>query len=215
MSHSVRLVYPILKTTDAGLQQPVSRTEHVASQASGVFIPSILQEPDYLPVDVDEMSFALGLFVNAANRKMACRAVTHIDFSQEHRDECDALFLGLCGEQSSFPALGPKRRGEETSLHEAFRVLCENYDKQRDKTSICARVLAFYFLMERSAGAVLSGWVKPCPETPNEVILNPAIIHAISCVRLNGSVLLHESRFLELVERMAFEAEHRESLPVQ
>ena len=85
----------------------------------------------------------------------------------------------------------------------------------RFQTSICARVTAFYFLIERSAGAVLAGWVQPCPETPNLVILAPAVIEAIASVRLNGSVLLTESGFLELVGKLAYGTDHRSQGPVQ
>ena len=195
----------------------MSRTEQVASQAFWCLIPPILYHPDYFPVPPEEMGFALILFVNAANRKTACRSVMHIDFRQDHRDECDDLFLALCGEPGVFPALGrpSQRLDEEAPLHEAFRVLCEHYEDHGLKTAVCARVLAFHFLMERSAGAVLAGWLHPCPETPNLVVLDPAVIQAISRVGLNGSVLLQESRFLGLVERMAFEAGQSTTLPAQ
>ena len=56
---------------------------------------------------------------------------------------------------------------------------------------------------ERSAGAILAGWVQPCPESPDMVILPPFVIEAIATVKLNGSVLLRASTFLELVEEMA------------
>lgn len=180
------------------------------------FMPSILSEPDYFPVTPDEMGFALSLFVNAANRKTACRTAEHIDFHKSRRDECDDLFLSLCGEPGIIPSLGPRRRlEEEAPLHEAFRVLCEHYEDHRERASVCARVLAFYLLMERSAGAVLAGWIQPCPETPNLVILSPAVISAVSCVRLNGSILLAESGFLELVEKLAFSTEAAAKPPLQ
>ncbi len=57
--------------------------------------------------------------------------------------------------------------------------------------------------MERSAGAVLAGWLQPCPENPNLVILSPSIIDAIATVELERSVLLRTSDFLQLVESMA------------
>ncbi len=149
------------------------------------------------------MGFALSLFVSAANRNVAPQSASDSDFRQEDRDVCDDLYLVLCGEPGTFPQLGRPRLDGETTLREAFRVLCEHYGGFGLQASICARVLAFYFLMERSAGAVLTGWVQPSPESPNLVILPAAVIHAIAEVKLNGSVLLRDSQFLDSVEQMA------------
>lgn len=151
------------------------------------------------------MGFALSLFVNAANCNIAPRSGSESAFSQDDRDTCNELYLALCGEPGTFPQLGRKRTEGESTLPEAFRVLCEHYEDYGLQASICARVLAFHFLMERSAGAVLAGWVQPCREAPNLVILAPAVIHAIANVKLNASVLLRESQFLQLVEKMASE----------
>ena len=55
---------------------------------------------------------------------------------------------------------------------------------------------------------MLAGWVQPCPDTPNLVILASAVVDAIATVKLNGSVALSESDFLKLVEKLASQTEH-------
>ena len=163
---------------------------------------------NFPPVAPDEMGFALTLFVNAANRRISSRTKIDPAFRPQARTACDALYRSLCGEPGGYPSLG-RMQTEETTLEEAFRVLCEHYEIHAQQVSICARVLGFYFLMERSAGAILAGWVQPCPESPNLVLLAPEVVAAIATVKLDATVLLKTSKFLELVQEMASLPQHR------
>ena len=158
--------------------------------------------PDFASVSNDEMAFALTLFVEAANRRIS--SPVPVRAVQPESDEvCDLLFRVLCADLESDPAVQRPQHDQQTSLFAAFSTLCSHYDGDPLQAAVCARVLAFYFLMERTAGAVLSEWVQPDPETPQYVSLDPAIIEAIATVRLRGSVLLSGGEFVALVAEKA------------
>ncbi len=159
--------------------------------------------PDFAPISSDEMAFALTFFVEAANRRISS-PVPPPDFKfQSDDDVCDLLFQILCSDIASHPAVRHPEQNHQTTLYEAFNALCSHYEGDPLQAAVCARVLAFYFLMERSAGATLAEWVEPHPETPQYVSLDPAVIEAIATVRLRGSVLLSHGAFLELVAEKA------------
>ncbi len=94
-------------------------------------------------------------------------------------------------------------------VYTAFTTLCSYYDGDPLQAAVCARVLAFHFLMERTEGSVLSEWIQPHPEADQLVELHPAVIEAIATTRLHGSVLLPEGTFVELVAEKARSLEWR------
>ncbi len=151
------------------------------------------------------MAFALTIFVQAANQRIP------LPISPGEVDEvCHHLFSILCADVDTPPTAGPPQPDFQTTLFVAFRTLCGHYDGDPLQAAVCARVLAFYFLMERSAGAVLADWVQPHPETPQFVGLHPAVVETIATVRLRGSVLLSAHAFLKLVVENAADPEGRQ-----
>ncbi len=144
------------------------------------------------------MSFALTLFVEAASRQISLPVTVH-----DVDEVCGYLFNTLCADLDILPAAEHPRAEDQSALYAAFRSLCGHYDGDPLQAAVCARVLAFYFLMERSAGAAVADWVRSHPETPQVVELHPAVIEAIATVRLCGSVLLSASAFTRLVAEKA------------
>jgi len=63
--------------------------------------------------------------------------------------------------------------------------------------------LGFYYLAERTEGAVIQHRSRSCPETPETVLLHPALVQAIATAPLSDHGLLSESSFLETVEELA------------
>lgn len=118
-------------------------------------------------------------------------------------DVCEALYRTLCADVESRPAAHRSEADRSTSLYTAFSALCSHYDGDPLQAAVCARVLAFYFMMERSAGAAVADWVQPQPGTTELVELHPAVVDAIATVRLHGSVLLNETTFLVRVQEAA------------
>ena len=163
------------------------------------------------------MAFAITLFLEAATRRVL-PAPPPVDVLLE--DPCALLYETLCADVGSsmiavavpdtlapdtlaVPVAVAAQEVEQASLYVAFRVLWSHYERDPLQAAICARILALYFLMEHTAGMALAEWVQPIPETPQFVTLHPAVIQAIGTVRLNGSVLLCQTAFPELVAGIA------------
>ncbi len=115
--------------------------------------------------------------------------------------ECRDLFLTLYCAAASTEA--ESEAPQEGSLYTAFRTLWEQYEGDELQSPICARVLAFYFLMERTRGTVVEEWLRPCTETPEAVFLDDAIVAAIASVSLGESGVLQEDDFLMTVRALA------------
>lgn len=165
---------------------------------AGAPIESVAPFSDFAQVSSDEMAFALTLFVEAANRGLSTTAKVH-----QHEDElCEQLYVTLCAEAPRLPTVECPQPDHHTTLYTAFRTLCRHYTGDTLQAAVCARVLAFHFLMERTAGNLLSEWVRPHPETVKLVVLHPAVVEAIATTSLHGSVLLGESVFLDLVAQI-------------
>ena len=149
------------------------------------------------------MAFALTLFVEAANRRMSTAVASRNILPQEDGDVCRLIYQTLCADLYSAPVAGSPPKNYKTTLYAAFETLCSHYDGDPLQVAVCARVLAFHFLMERTAGAALADWVQPHPETTELVTLNPAVIEAIATVKLRGSVQLSQDAFLKFVAEKA------------
>ena len=149
------------------------------------------------------MAFALTLFVEAANRRISSPLPRWDVHLQSDDSVCDLLFRILCADLDMDPAVRLPQHDQQTTLYVAFSTLCSHYEGDPLQAAVCARVLAFYFLMERSAGAALAEWVEPHPDRPEYVSLNPAVIEAIATVRLRGSVQLSQGTFSALVAEKA------------
>ncbi len=151
-----------------------------------------LERPDFATVSSEEMGFAMILFVEAAHEGGLQRPAD--DDGTEA--VCDTLYDTLrAGADVSFQPRG-------AWLQRAFRALCVFYEDDALQVAICARVMAFHFMMEHSDGTNLETWMKPNPEAPQMVNLHPAMVDAMAEVRLDGTLLLSADRFAERVAVM-------------
>ncbi len=116
---------------------------------------------------------------------------------------CSWLYQTLCADVEPSFSEESSRANQETTLESAFRVLCSHYEGDPLQASICARVLAFYFLMERTAGAAVAAWVHSVPDAPQLVALHPAVVEAIAKIRIRGTVLSDRSFEQVLTEAAA------------
>lgn len=157
----------------------------------------------YAAVSPDETAFAMSLFVGAANGQSA-RSVTPSQLRESRA--CESLFLALSFGTKIAPE--PMRRAAllESSLFRAFCTVWHAYRQDPLRDSLCARVLGFCFLMERSRGEILQLWPASRPSSQAEdelVALHPAVIEAIAEVALEANGMLSESVFLEQLSRVA------------
>ena len=148
----------------------------------------------YPPVSTEEVAFAIAIFVNAANRTIS--RIPRPPLSSRARRACDQAFLDLVPRSSS--------RNETTSpgqasLYEAFKVLWEQFEGDNQQTAVCARILAFHFLMERTRGSVIEEWLMEHSEQPETVILDDAIVAAIASTTLSEDGSLQASQFRSAV----------------
>ena len=156
-------------------------------------------------VEPDELAFALSLFMGAATLRLGpvYRPVTEAHHLSLRT--CAALFSLLTSPVPHSP--GPRRtasRGEST-LQEAFWQLWHHLEGDPGQLSVCARVLGFYGLMERTGGAAVAQWMEACPEDPSQVTLHPAVVHALSAIPLGSKGNLDEGCFQALIHSFANE----------
>jgi hypothetical protein len=149
------------------------------------------------PVCPNELGFALTLFVAAANRQIRS---PHLDSPTLH--ECEQIFLQLSAHHQA-PKCQVNPAAREADLQSAFFVLWDLYQGHPLQRSICARVLGFYFLMERTRGEALQEWIDVCPDRPEAVSLHPAVVEALAIVPLDQTGSLDQQLYLTVIEGMA------------
>ena len=81
----------------------------------------------------------------------------------------------------------------------AFAALWNEYLDDAARDSICARVLGFYYLMERTAGQAIKRWVEFCPEQPEAVALDLVVVHGLANVLLSPEGHLSQALLLEAI----------------
>jgi hypothetical protein len=149
----------------------------------------------FSPVPEDEMAFALEYFVSAANGRTRAFSQTN-GVSQQVQEQCRSLFEELIG--TTAPKADPARisRQDQASLQDTFQALCVQYHGAEHLVAICARVLAFYFLMEETAGAVVAEWTEPDPGDERYVTLTQPVIQAIATYPLGPQIAVSASDFV-------------------
>lgn len=140
-------------------------------------------EPSYsfVPIPPEEMGFALSLFVAAANGQIAIDAYVR---SSRNSPERDQIFRSF-----GAPVTTSVQVEHLRTLEATFSCLWRHYQGDDRQTSICARVLSFYCLMERTKGLIMARWVTMCPESPEAVLLHPAVIEVLACISLGEDSL--------------------------
>lgn len=164
----------------------------------GALILAFPITPLYPSVATEEIAYAVAVFVSAANGTLFARQFSSP--TSKAKRECEDLFITLYSAAASTEAEAEPT--QEGSLYTSFRVLWEQYQGDARQSSICARVLAFYFLMERTRGTVVEQWLRPCPDAPEAVVLDKAVVAAIASVAL-GEGGLQEDQFRSAVKDLA------------
>jgi hypothetical protein len=152
-------------------------------------------EEAFPSVSPDELGFALTFFVAAANGQLRSRS-----FNPVLLRECKQTFLKLSANQEIPSGCYATPSAGETSLQAAFLALWEHYQQCGSQISLCARVLGFYFLMERSRGEALQDWIQLCPEHPEAVSLHPLVIEALAIVPLDKTGALNRTLYLKTID---------------
>ncbi len=148
--------------------------------------------PAVLP---NELAFAMTLFVATANGRNHPSQKPPPDQAQ-----AESLFLDLI-----YPAHAPVTPADRvtalrTPLFRIFLTLWSGYHAHPHRDSLCARVLGFHFLMERTKGALLAPWLTQQPRQDPHVLLDPIVIDALAAVPLTASGVLQQSVFLIALE---------------
>ncbi len=89
---------------------------------------------------------------------------------------------------------------DDLSLYSIFRLLWERYESDERQSSICARVLAFHFLMARTAGGAVTERVNPSPSGPEAFVRDPVVVEALARVCLLQDGLIDEDHFSNEIE---------------
>lgn len=151
-------------------------------------------------VPVDEIAFALSLFVAAASGSGPQPKPPRNSAQLSAVDACRRVLLQVCSQGSRRSAPGAPI---ERNLASTFLTLWQHYEGDPLQRSICVRVLGFYLLTERSAGLAIKTWVTASEDHPDTVVLHPAIVEALATVPLQASQPLTRTPFLALVNRIA------------
>ena len=151
----------------------------------------------YAEVPAEEVAFAMTLFVSAANGQSSGPSKP-----ARVAQGCEELFLALSFGVRNPPDSMRREALLESSLFRAFCTVWTEYADDPRRVSLCARVLGFYFLMERSRGTILEFWEAP-KSSEALVVLHPAVISTVAGVALNENGMLSESAFLERLSRVA------------
>lgn len=160
--------------------------------------PSSTQGSESLsPVPADELGFALSIFVAAANRTLAASHSQQPELPEAQQTDCERLYADLLVHSPA--AVASRLLPYQASLRTAFAALWREYSAHELRDSICARVMCFYFLMERTQGKVVQRWITQCPERPEEVLLAPAVVEGLALVPLQLRAGLVEASFLTAI----------------
>lgn len=158
----------------------------------------------------DEIAYAVAVFVSAANETLSLGRRSSL--TSRAKRECEDVFFAL---YCAAPSQDFDEEGTQgASLYKSFRTLWEQYEGDAGQRSVCARVLAFYFLMERTRGTVVQEWIRLCPETPEAVVLDDAVIAAIGIVALGERGSLPEDLFISTVKALALKRHNHQDIHI-
>jgi len=152
---------------------------------------------DFGRVPADEIAFAMSLFLAAAQRKILPKKRPTTEAELSNGQEAQRVFVSLVPLR---PVPFPKAAEfQGSSLSEAFLTVWQHYAGDDRQASLCARVLGFHLLMERTEGDAVGRWLMPSPSDPGTVLLHPAVIEAVASVPLLHEGRLPEELFIQTV----------------
>ena len=134
----------------------------------------------FAPVAADELAFAMAVFVSSANGQNPFRHTASPPLERSSARKCRKAFATLSAHQADPNSADRPEVAHETTLEAAFLQLWQHYHGDKRQTSICARVLGFYYIMEQTSGAAMDRWVLPCAENPDVVMLQGPVVQAIA-----------------------------------
>ncbi len=143
----------------------------------------------------------MSLFMAAAQGKVLPKKQPVTEIELVVGQEAQRVYVALVPTEPTSLPKGAEFQG--SSLSEAFLTVWQYYVGDDRQASICARVLGFHLLMERTEGAILEGWLLPSPDDPETVLLPPAVVEAVASVALGIAGALSEELFVETVALIA------------
>ena len=164
-------------------------------------------------VSSHEMAFAMSLFVGAGNGKISPHRRT--DSQADRNDELQAHRRFVTWSSHTEVAnAGQLQMNAPVSLFRAFLVVWQHYCLEECQQSICARLIGFYYMMERTRGEVLAAWTRESPADPESIILHPAVVETIASIELTDAGCFSEALLLTriaslIADDLAEEAAHR------
>ena len=162
----------------------------------------------YPAIPVEEIAFALAVFVGAANGQFDRFQAPPSSAESDALAECQRIVWGDSACRQLPVDRSRKALSYEQTLESALLALWRRYGGDPRQASICLRVLSFYRLMAESAesaGSPVARWVQPCSAGEEEVLLHPALVQALACVPLGEQGRFTEDAFFGLVEDFARE----------
>jgi hypothetical protein len=153
-------------------------------------------------IDVQEMAYALSFFVGAATNRLSSGSGSEPTVNELSDNRAAMIYDAIVMGQSS-PRDSELHRSNQTILQVAFARLWSHYEESSAQESICARVLGFYCLMERTGGRVLARWTSEYPTNPEGTILHPAVVEALALFPLGDQGRLQEVDYLALIVEVA------------
>jgi hypothetical protein len=161
------------------------------------------------PVESDEMSFAIALFVAAARGRIAPPGMA--GFAQERRSFSteDPVLSGA----KAVLQEGLARLPDEVSLVCAVSVLWHHYEQDARQQAMCSRLVAFHAMFAQRKGATTKPDMHEREAYLIEAALSPAIVKAVSTATVGEDGLFQEAEFESLVEGYSGWPEERATLP--
>ncbi len=158
----------------------------------------------------DEIAFAMTLFVSSANRLLGSSLEEKTETWDQDRKEGERTFLTL----ATVP-LDEAQRSTllRSALYRCFLAMWDQYAGDERRTSICARVLGFCCLMEKTRGAVVEDWIFPSPHGPEQILLHPAVVEAVATTLLSNRGHMSELALAADIRRLAQNADGSPSGP--
>ena len=153
----------------------------------------------YPAVASEEVAFAMTLFVSAANgHSQAANSFTNPVDSRG----CEEIFFDLCFGSMAHPESFERAALLESSIFRAFCTVWHSYLGDPMQDALCARVLGFCFLMERSRGKILQ-YFETAKHDGDLVALHPAVVETVARVELGKNGMLSEATFLDRLMEVA------------
>lgn len=131
-----------------------------------------------LPSRPKEMAFALAVFVAASEYSLLSAA---------------QLYAALVRKEVSGPGPNPTR--ESPRLFPVFRALWAQFAGDPKQVAICARVVGFHLMMERTAGTAIDGWCVEEDGNQSRIALHSAVVQAIGRVPLSQRIAFPDKLF--------------------